>query len=60
MELMKKMNQIIQALQNCDQRCMIHEFVTEMPEENMGNYVELIFEPRTEIMGGKIVGAKIK
>lgn len=58
-ELMKKMNKIIQSLKNCDQRFMIHEFVNDAPEEDMGNYIELIFEPRTEDCGPKIVGAKI-
>lgn len=58
-ELMKKMNRIVQALQNCDQRFIIHEFVNETPEEDMGNYVEFIFEPRTEMTGPKIIGAKV-
>lgn len=57
-ELMKKMNKIIQSLKNCDKRFLIHDFVNQTPED-IGNYIELIFEPRTEDCGPKIVGANM-
>jgi len=59
-EVMKKMNKIIASLKSCDQRFMIHDFVNQTPEEDMGNYVEFIFEPRTEFEPPKMIGAKIK
>jgi hypothetical protein len=59
MEVMKKMNKIIQSLKDCDQRFMIHEFVNQAPEEEMGNYIECVFEARTETKPPKIIGAKI-
>lgn len=58
-EVMKTMNKIIASLKSCDQRFMIHEFVNQTPEEDMGNYVEFIFEPRTEFEPPKMIGAKV-
>ena len=58
-ELMKKMNKIIESLKMCDQRFMIHEFINQAPEEEIGNYIEFIIEPRSEYIGSKIIGAKV-
>lgn len=55
----KKMNKIVDALKTCDKRFMIHEFINQSSEE-VGGYMELIFEPRTEMCGAKIIGVKVK